>query len=65
MKRIIRYLKGTRDKEMMINPTKTYNVDCYVDVDFAGLWGSEDPQDPISVKSRTGFVIKFMDCPLL
>ena len=43
VKRIIRYLKVTRDKWMIINPTSSYNVDCYVDADFAGLWGSEDP----------------------
>ena len=65
VKRIVRYLRGTRDKGMIIQPTSSYNVDCYVDADFAGLWGSEDPQDPISVKSRTGFVIQFMGCPLL
>ena len=22
-------------------------MDCYADADFAGLWGHEDPQDPI------------------
>jgi hypothetical protein len=26
-------------------------IDCYVDADFAGLWGSEDPDDPISAKN--------------
>jgi hypothetical protein len=30
--------------------------DCYVDADFCGLYGHEDPQDPSSVKSRTGYV---------
>ena len=46
IKRILRYLKGTRTKGMHICPTSKYNVDCYVDADFAGLWGSEDEQDP-------------------
>ena len=36
-----------------------------MDADFGGLWGSENEQDPISVKSRTGFFIMFMGCPLL
>jgi hypothetical protein len=40
-------------------------VDCYVDADFAGLYGVEDSQDPISVKSRTGYVILIANCPLL
>ena len=30
-----------------------FGIDCYVDAEFAGLWGFEDPQDPTSVKSRT------------
>jgi len=36
-----------------------------VDADFAGLWGVEDSQEPVSVKSRTGYVIMLMGCPLL
>ena len=65
IKRIIRYLKGTRDQGMILSPSSTLNVDCYVDADFAGLWKSEDPHDPISVKSRSGHLITFMGCPLL
>ena len=40
-------------------------VDCYADADFAGLWGHEDPQDPICARSRTGFVVTFANCTLL
>ena len=36
-----------------------------MDADFAGLWGSENDQDPVSVKSRTSYLIMFMGCPLL
>ena len=32
-------------------------MDFYADADFAGLWGHEDPQDPICARSRTGFVV--------
>ena len=35
------------------------------DASFAGLWGHEDPQDPASVKSHTGFVITLFGCPIL
>ena len=31
---------------------------------FVGLWGHEDPQDPICDSSRTGFVVTFSNCPL-
>ena len=63
--RICRYLQGTKDDGLIFTPTTDLNVDCYVDADFAGLFGVEDPADPISVKSRTGYVIMIANCPLL
>ena len=38
--------------------------DVYVDADFAGGWGHEDPLDPVCVKSRTGYMIEVMGCPV-
>ena len=64
VKRILRYLNSTKDKGMYIKPNKSLTIDCYVDADFAGLWKSEDDQDPLCVKSRSGFLITFMGCPL-
>ena len=55
MKRICRYLQGTNDNGLVFNATKKMVVDCYDDVDFAVLWGNENPQDPICARSRTGF----------
>lgn len=63
--RICRYLKGTREQGIVFKPSKDIKVDCYVDADFAGLYGTEDPHDPASVKSRTGYVILIADCPLM
>jgi hypothetical protein len=65
VKKIIRYLKGTRDKGMIFRPTDDWKIDCYVDADFCGLWGSEDPEDPIVTKSRTGYIITLAGCPLM
>ena len=65
VKRILRYLKGTKTGGMKLEPSGKLNVDCYVDADFVGLWKVEDDQDPISVKSRSGHLITFMGCPLL
>ena len=65
IKRIVRYLQGTKEKGLTFRPSKDWQVDCYCDADFAGLWGSEDPADPIVSKSRTGFVILLAGCPLL
>jgi hypothetical protein len=36
----------------------------YADADFAGLWGSEDKDDPICVRSRTGSVITLGGVPV-
>jgi len=65
VKRILRYLVRTRDKGLHMSPTDLLKVDCYVDSDFAGLFGAEHDQDPVSVKSRTGYIIKYRGCPLL
>ena len=66
VKRIGRYLKRTADKGIIykIDKSKT-TLDCYADADFAGLWGKSNPDDPVSVTSRTGYVIRHFGCPIL
>jgi len=65
--RIGQYLKGTRDKGLILKPNRNelLKIDCYVDADFCGLYGSEDRTDPTSVKSRTGYVICLAGCPVI
>lgn len=63
--RIGRYLKGTIDKGIILNPCSELRLDCYPDADFAGLWSHEDSHDPHCVRSRTGYVITFSDCPVI
>jgi hypothetical protein len=63
--RICRYLKGTRDQGLILKPGSDLKVDCFVDADFGGLFGVEDPNDPICAKSRTGYVIMLAGCPLV
>jgi hypothetical protein len=65
VKRILHHLCGTRDKGVYFQPNRSNQIDCRVDADFAGLFGVEDGQDPVSVKSRTGYVIFFCGVPLL
>ena len=65
VKRICRYLQSTNYNVLVFNPSKKLDLDCYADTDFAGLWGHEDPQDPIFDRSRTVFVATFSNCPLL
>jgi Reverse transcriptase (RNA-dependent DNA polymerase) len=63
--RICRYLQGTKDKGLIFNPTEDLTLDCYVDADFVGLYGVEDDQDPVCVKSRTGYCLTLGGCPLI
>ena len=65
VKRIVRYLIHTRERGTSITPDLKQGLDCYVDADFAGLWGYEDEQDPASVKSRTGFTLTLFGCPII
>ena len=57
LKRIGRYLKGTKDKGIFMKPQSSLQIDCYVDADFAGLWNHEDTIDPTSVRSCSGFLL--------
>ena len=65
VKKIIRYLIKTKERGLRMRPTGTMKMDCFVDADFAGLWGNEDLNDPIVSKSRTGYIITLSGCPLL
>ena len=67
LKHIGRYLKGTRDKGLILNPKQSTKLDiqCYVDADFAGLWNADEEHDPHCLRSRTGYVIMVADCPVL
>jgi Reverse transcriptase (RNA-dependent DNA polymerase) len=65
VKRIARYLKQTKNEGMLFCPQTPLQIDCYVDADFAGTFSVADKQDPVSVKSRTGYVIMYRGAPLL
>ena len=65
IKHILRFLKKTHDKGMYMHPDGSFKLSCYVDSDFVGLFESEDPGNPVSVKSRIGYIIKFGNVPIL
>jgi len=64
VKHICRYLKGAKGHGLTFQPTTNLDLNLYVDADFAGLWGHEDDQDPVCVKSRTGYVLTLGGCPI-
>ena len=67
VRRICRYLKGTCNQGLQFAPKNNgvLQLDCYVDADFSGLYGVEDSLDPVSSKSRTGYVFTLGNCPVL
>lgn len=65
VKTIVRYLSRTSDKGMYVLPSKKLRIENYVDADFAGLFKRENDNDPVSVKSRTGYLITLANCPLV
>ena len=64
VKRIARYLAGTKARGLTFVPDPNINLDCYVDADFAGLWNHEDDQDPVCVKSRNRLCVTIAGCPV-
>ena len=65
VKHILRYLKGTSDKGMIIKPNDIQELNCYVDSNFAEAYAVYPDQDPSSTKSCTGYVLLYQGCPLL
>ena len=57
VKMIIRYLKRTSDKGIIIRFSGKLELVCYADADFAGLFGREVPRNPDSARSRGGYII--------
>jgi hypothetical protein len=64
VKHICRYLQGVGDNGLTFKPGNDLQLDCFVDADFAGLWNYESDQDPVCVKSRTGYVMTLGGCPI-
>jgi hypothetical protein len=64
VKRIARYLAYTKDKGLILHPTKSFTLDMYVDADFAGMWHHEHSALRENVLSRTGYIITYCGCPI-
>ena len=53
---VLRYLKGTADKHLIVMPDGTYNLDALVDSDFVGLYGRVPGDNPNAARSRYGYI---------
>jgi Reverse transcriptase (RNA-dependent DNA polymerase) len=60
-----RYLKGTRDKGLILRPNGKSGLEVYVDADFVGNWDPLDTENRDSARSRHGYVIKYNGCPIV
>ena len=65
IRHLCRYLKATRDKNIICNPANNKSYECWVDTDFAGGF---DPKiagtDPTTSKSCSGWAIAYAGCPV-
>ena len=66
IKRIVAYLIEVKSKGMVVRKfdKEGNKLNAFVDADFAGLQSKEDPQDPTSCRSRTGYIICVGDNPI-
>lgn len=62
---LAKYLKGTRDKGMVLKPTKERQLEVFVDADFAGNWHPDETDDRDTARSRHGYLVYYAGCPIL
>jgi hypothetical protein len=57
VKRIGRYLLGTRGKGFIMKPDHTKSFECWVDADYSSNWNPLVTDDPNTAKSRSGYIL--------
>ena len=63
---IVRYLKSTRNKGIVLKPNQEKSLEVYADADFAGNWFKDTAEfDASTAKSRTGFLILYASYPIV
>ena len=65
IKTIVRYLVRTKDKGLYFKPDGSYHLRCWVDANFAGLFGKEPSENVDAARSRYGYIITFGGVPLV
>jgi hypothetical protein len=64
VKRIGRYLLGTKDKGLIMKPNQE-GMECWVDVAHASEWNNKTASsDPNTARSRIGYIITYTGCPM-
>ena len=73
VKHVVRYLLSTQERNgrasprygLNMCPDRTRGLEVYVDASFAGDWNQSWSEEQASVLSRTGYVIKYANCPIM
>ena len=55
--KIIRYLKETKDKGVILKIDRKKDVECYIDEDFANGYDMVDSRNPGALLSKTSYAI--------
>ena len=62
---LAKYLKGTRNEGILLDPDKNKSFEVWVDADFSGNWNKATAEDDVSTsKSRSGYVLTYGKCPI-
>ena len=62
---LARYLKATRDKGLILRPNPSRNLEVFVDADFSGNWDQNDSNNRDTARSRHGYIVTYMGCPVI
>ena len=63
---IVKYLKGTRTRGIILKPDKSKTLEVYADSDFSSNWYKCTAEHDTSIaKSRTGYVVMYAGCPII
>jgi len=66
VRNIVKYLNGTRDRGIILNPKLDKSFEVYVDASFSGEWNKDSAEnDASTAKSRSGYVISLHGCPII
>ena len=62
---LVKYLEGTKEKGIIMQPKEGPVLEVYADADFSGNWNKNTAEfDSSTAKSRSGFVIYFAKVPI-
>ena len=63
--RINCYLCNNCERGVIYKVDKSKGIEVYVDADFAGGWSSAYSENADNILLRTGFVIRYGNCPII